>query len=119
MKRDPNVHDESGKKDLRQLFRAIREDVEQANTGEDLTELYKRAAHLIMMTHASPINANSEEKTRRRLAEREFAATVQTINRRAKKIDAPADHSEKWDELTINGYEAEGDNLLEPESIEK
>lgn len=119
MKKDPDVHGESGKKDLRLVFREIREDVEKATTSEDLTELYKRAAYMIMMTHASPVNNDREVQTRRRVAEREFARTVQTVNRRAKKIDAQADYSEKWDELTINGYEAEGDNLLEPESIEK
>ena len=37
---------------LKQVFRAIRRDVKQAQARPGLTELYKRAGYLITLTHA-------------------------------------------------------------------
>jgi len=105
--------------DLRQSFRKIREDVEQATVRTELTELYKRAVYLIMMTHGSPLKEDRELKRRRLLAEAEFGRTVRMLNRRAKKIGVAADYPEHWDQLATNGYESEGENLLEPESMNK
>jgi len=105
--------------DLRQSFRKIREDVEQATVRTELTELYKRAVYLIMMTHGSPLKEDRELKKRRLMAESEFGRTVRMLNRRAKKIDVAADYSENWDQLAANGYESEGENLLEPQSMDK
>ena len=105
--------------DLRQSFRKIREDTEQATVRTELTELYKWAVYLIMMTHGSPLKEDREMKKRRLMAEAEFGRTVRMLNRRAKKIDVAADYPEHWDQLATNGYESEGENLLEPESMNK
>lgn len=74
--------------DLRRIFKEIREDIEKANSREDLTKLYKRTVYMIMMTHASPLDVKSdrEMKRRREITEREFARTVRMINRQAKKL---------------------------------
>jgi hypothetical protein len=109
-------HDKGSPTDLRQSFRKIREDAEQATNRTELTELYKRAVYLIMMTHGSPLKEDREMKRRRLLAEIEFGRTVRTINRRAKKIDVVADFDEDWNQLATNGYESEGENLLEPQT---
>jgi hypothetical protein len=42
------------KTDLRHTFKGIREDVEKASSRQELDELYKRAAYMILMTHATP-----------------------------------------------------------------
>ena len=107
-------------KDLHQVFREIREDVEKAQTREELTELYKRTGYMITMTHATPVEEkhDREMKNRRKTTEHEFAATVRRNNRRAKEIGVEADYNENWDGLASNGYEAEGENLLEAEDNE-
>src|SRR5215204_7442136 len=108
-------HGESNPIDLRQSFRKIREDVEQANIRTDLTELYKRAVYIIMMTHGSRLPEDRDMKRRRLMAEVEFGRSVRVINRRAKKIEVAADYDENWRQLETNGYESEGENLLEPQ----
>lgn len=107
-------------KDLHQVFREIRESVEQAQTREELTELYKRTGYMITMTHATPVEEkhDREMKDRRKTTEHEFATTVRRINNRAKEIGVEADYNENWDGLASNGYEAEGENLLEAEENE-
>ena len=108
-------------KDLHQVFREIRENVEKAQTREELTELYKRTGYMITMTHATPFEEkhDREMKRRRETAEHEYARTVHAINKRAKEIGVDADYNENWDGLASNGYEAEGENLLEAEENEK
>jgi hypothetical protein len=54
-----------------------------------------------------------EMKRRRETTEKEFGRTVRMINRRAKKIGVEADYNEDWEMLATNGYETEGENLLE------
>ena len=99
---------------VRRTFKEIREALEKATTREDLTELYKQTVYMILMTHSSPVSEKDRElKMRRESAEREFARTVRFINRRAKKIGVAADYSEDWKHMATNGYEPEGDNLLE------
>ena len=107
-------------KDLHQVFREIRDDVEKAQTREELTELYKRTGYMITMTHATPVEEkhDREMKRRRETTEHEFATTVRHINSRAKEIGSEADYNENWDGLAANGYEAEGENLLEAEENE-
>ena len=107
-------------KDLHQIFREIRDDVEKAQSREELTELYKRTGYMITMTHATPFEEkhDREMKRRRETAEREYARTVRVINSRAKELGTDADYNEKWDGLASNGYEAEGENLLEAEENE-
>ena len=119
MATDTRTHDETHKeKDLHQVFQEIREDVEKAQSREDLTELYKRTGYMITMTHATPVEEkhDREMKRRRETTESEFARTVRAINRRAKEIGTESDYNENWDGLASNGYEAEGENLLEAEN---
>ena len=102
---------------LRRTFKEIREALEKATTREDLTELYKQTVYMILMTHSSPLNEKDRElKRRRQTAEREFARTVRLINRQAKKIGVEADYSEDWENISTNGYETEGENLLEAQT---
>ena len=121
MTRDHKYSEIDDKADLRRIFREIREDVEKAQTREELTELYKRTGYMITMTHATPFEEkhDREMKRRRETTEQEYARTVRTINKRAKEIGADADYNENWDGLASNGYEAEGENLLEAEENEK
>ena len=99
---------------VRRTFKELRQAVEKATTQQDLTELYKQAVYMILMTHSSPLNAKDiEMKRRRETAEREFARTVHAINQQAKNLGAEADYSEDWKKMTTNGYEPEGENLLE------
>lgn len=106
---------ESDPTDVRARFREIRETVEQPQSREELTELYKRCVFMILMTHSTPLDkkANRDLKRRQNAAEREFSRTVRLINRRAKKIGVEADYSEDWTSIATNGYETEGKNLLE------
>lgn len=122
MRRDTHLqHGEVNKIDLRQTFRQIREDVEKATSRKDLTELYKRTGYMITLTHATPIDEKFDRtiKIERGIAEREFARTVRKINQKAKKIGTEANYNETWEALATNGYEAEGENLLEPQSTEE
>ncbi len=98
-------------------FSEIRERVELAQTREELTELYKRAIYMILMTHSSPLNSQTdgEMKRKREMTEKEFAQTVHLINEQAKKIGIEPDYDENWENLAANGYETEGENLLEAE----
>jgi len=101
--------------DLRGTFKEIRDDIDKAQTKENLTELYKRAVYMILMTHSSPVDdkQDRELKRKREAAEREFARAVRMINQRAKKLGLEADYNEDWESLSTNGYETEDQNLLE------
>jgi hypothetical protein len=114
---DTHTDGEVNKIDLHRIFREIREDVADVTSREALTELYKQAGYYITLTHATPIDEKIDRtiKTQRGIAEREFARTVHKINQRAKKIGTEADFNESWDQLATNHYEAEDQNLLEPE----
>jgi len=118
MTRDTHTNGEVQEKDLHHVFREIREDVEKAGSREELTELYKRVGYMITMTHATPVEEKHDRELQRRrgITEREFARTVRAINRQAKKLGIEADYNENWDGLTTNGYEAEGENLLEADN---
>ena len=104
--------------DLKRTFSEIREDVEKARSREDLTELYKKTAYMITMTHASPVveTDDQEMRSRRAITEEEFAKTVRVINEQAKKIGVEADYNEDWEKLASNGYETEGENILEAQN---
>lgn len=105
------IHDRTN---VRRTFREIREAVEKATTGEDLTELYKQTVYMILMTHSPPLREGDREMRRRReTAEREFSRTVYVINRRAKRIGVDPAYSEDWERMATNGYAPEGENLLE------
>jgi hypothetical protein len=97
---------------VRRTFKEIRDVLEKAATKEDLTELYKQAVYMIMMTHSSPLNEKDREmKRRREAAEHEFSRTVRAMNRRAKKIGVEADYRENWEQISANGYKTEDENL--------
>jgi glycyl-tRNA synthetase beta subunit len=108
---------ESDPTDVRGRSQEIRDALKQAQSREDLTEVYKRAVHLILMTHSSPLVENDKDmKRRRKAAEREFTRTVRMINKQAKKIGVEPDYSEDWENLATNGYETEDKNILEAQS---
>jgi hypothetical protein len=116
MTRDTLINEEinSDRRDVRRTFKEIREALEKAASREDLTELYKQAVYMILMTHSTPLDEkDTEMKTRRETTEKEFARTVRLINEQAKKIGAAADYNEDWEKLATNGYETEGGKLLE------
>ena len=116
MTNDTHTHVEgNARTDPRGRFKEIREGVEKAQSKEELTELYKRTVYMILMTHSSPIDEKVDRdlKRRRETAEREFTRTVRLINRQAKKIGVEADYDENWKNLATNGYETEGENILE------
>jgi hypothetical protein len=101
--------------DVKHTFQEIREAIEKAQSQEDLTELYKQTVYMILMTHSSPIDEKLDRdlRSRREIAEREFAKTVHMINKQAEKIGVKADYSEDWKRLETNNYETEGENLIE------
>jgi hypothetical protein len=82
--------------DLRHIYQAIRRDVEQANTRDQLTDLYRRAGYLITLTYAPAWKKKFGEQIDdlRRVAEAEFAETARTINRRAVEIGTEPDYDE-------------------------
>jgi hypothetical protein len=117
MTREPLITEIHDRTDVRRTFKEIRDVLDKAESREDLTELYKQAVFMILMTHSSPLNEKDREmKRRRETAEREFARTVRTINRRAKKIGVEADYSEDWRRLATNGYETEDGDTLEAQN---
>ena len=86
------------KTDLREVFAAIRKDVDHAPSREALTKLYKRAGYLITLTYAPSWQEKFGDAASdlRRVADDEFAATARKINRRARRIGTEADYDEKW-----------------------
>jgi len=114
MTRDTLINEEinSDRRDVKRTFEEIREALEKAASREDLTELYKQAVYMILMTHSTPVDEkDTEMKTRRETTEREFARTVRLINEQAKKLGVEADYNEDWEKLATNGYKTEGENL--------
>jgi hypothetical protein len=83
---------------LKQLFRAIRRDVKQAQERPGLTELYKRAGYLITLTHSPAWEEKfgTNVQSLRQIAGEEFVATARMINRRAKQVGTAADYDETW-----------------------
>lgn len=116
MTNETHTHVEgNARTDMRGRFKEIREAVEEAQSKENLTELYKRSVYMILMTHSTPIDekVDRDSKRKRETAEREFARTVHVINKQAEKIGVEADYDENWQNLATNAYETGGENLLE------
>jgi hypothetical protein len=114
MTRDTLINEEitSDRTDVKRTFKEIRDAVEKATSREDLTELYKQTVYMILMTHSTPVDDKDREmKRRRETTEKEFARTVDLINRQAKKIGVEPDFDEDWKKLSTNGYQTEGENL--------
>jgi hypothetical protein len=115
MTKETHMTDEvnADRTDLKRTFSEIRDALEKAQSREDLTELYKQSVYMILMTHSTPLDEkDTAMKTRRETTEKEFARTVRLINEQAKKIGAAADYDEDWKNLSTNGDETEGKNLL-------
>jgi hypothetical protein len=121
MTRDTPIPGKVNKIDLGRIFGEIRKDIEEATSRKELTELYKQAGYMITLTHATPINEKSGNPVQieRGIAEREFARTVRKINEQAKKIGTEPNYNESWETVATNSYEAEGENLLEPQSTDE
>jgi hypothetical protein len=99
MAHDTRVYGEiDSKTDLKNVFKEIRHDVDEARSREGLTELHKRAGYLITLTHAPSWKEKfgDEAEELRKAAEKEFASTARKINRRAKEIGTEPDYDEKW-----------------------
>ena len=86
------------KTDLKEVFSEIRDDVENADSRSDLTELYRRAGYLITLTNASSWEKKFGDDIDeiRDTAEDEFAKTARKINSRAKEVGTDANYDEKW-----------------------
>lgn len=99
MAQDTHVYDEiDNKTDLREVFKDIRKDVNNAKDRPALTELYRRAGYLITLSYAPSWREKfrGELTAIRQTAEEEFAKTAREINRRAKKVGTDADYDEEW-----------------------
>jgi len=84
--------------DMHKVFSEIREDVSNAESRPDLTELYRRAGYLITLTYA-PSWAEKfgpEAGQLRQLGEDEFRKTAHRINQRAHEIGTEGDYKETW-----------------------
>jgi hypothetical protein len=86
------------KTDLRNVFRAIRSDVEAARSREALTELYRRAGYLIALTRAPSWKEKFGKDAREleKVAEQEFTTTAHAINHRARTIGTEPDYDDTW-----------------------
>jgi type II secretory pathway component PulJ len=96
---DEHVYGEvDNEDDLRQIFAAIRRDVTQATTREELTRLYRRAEYLIALTFSPAWQKKfgPQVEELRRVAEVEFTATARAINQRAAEIGTAPDYDETW-----------------------
>jgi hypothetical protein len=101
MAKDTHIYGEvDNKTDMKNVFSAIRDDVEKADSRAELTELYRRAGYLITLTNASSWEKKFGDDIEdiRETAEDEFSKTARKINDRAEKIGTDADYDEKWGE---------------------
>jgi hypothetical protein len=88
----------SNRTDIRHIFERIRDDVQQAYSRDDLTNLYSRAGYLITLTHASSWEEKFGEELDelRNIAEEEFSKTARMINNQADRIGTHANYDETW-----------------------
>jgi DNA primase large subunit len=96
---DEHVYGEvDNEEDLRKIFAAIRRDVTQAATRDELTKLYRRAEYLITLTFSPAWQTKFGPRVEalRRVAEAEFTATAREINKRAAEIGTEPDYDETW-----------------------
>ena len=99
MAKDTHIYGEvDNKTDLKEVFSQIRQDVENARSRADLTELYKRAGYLITLTKAASWKEKFGDEITdiRETAEEEFSKTARKINSQAKEIGTDADYDDKW-----------------------
>ena len=96
---DTHIYGEvNNKTDLKKIFQKIRQDVEEAESRPDLTELYRRAGYLVTLTHSPGWEEKfgPEIADLRKVAEEEFRTTARKINRRAEEIGTEANYDETW-----------------------
>ena len=99
MAKEEHVYGEvDNKTDLKEVYSEIRADVENTDSRERLTELYRRAGYLITLTNAASWEDKFGDKIDdiRSTAEEEFTKTARAINRQAESIGTEADYDEKW-----------------------
>lgn len=86
------------KTDLKEVFREIRDDVDSADSRDQLTELYRRAGYLITLSHAPSWQEKfgDEAEELREVAEDEFSKTARKVNRQADEIGTEPDYDETW-----------------------
>jgi hypothetical protein len=87
-------------KDLSKIFRAIREEVDVADSRPTLTELYRRAGDLVSLTHTPSWEQQVGERAEelRRIGEEEFRLTAKQINRKASELGTMPNYDEVWHE---------------------
>jgi hypothetical protein len=75
----------NSKSDLKRVFTEIRRDVASAKSRAALSEFYKRAGYLIMLTHAPAWKEKfgGHDAALRKVGKEEFHKTARAINRRA------------------------------------
>lgn len=85
-------------KDLIKIFRAIRDEVDVADSRSSLTELYKRSGDLVTLTQAPVWAKNFGEAADdlRRTGEEEFRQIARQINRKASEIGTAPNYDETW-----------------------
>jgi hypothetical protein len=83
---------------LRDIFKAIRNDVEGAKSRAGLTELYRRAGYLVTLANSPAWRTKfgRELSQLERIGEEELARTARKVNARARQIDVDDDYDEKW-----------------------
>jgi hypothetical protein len=88
-------------KDLSKIFRAIRDEVDVAESRSDLTELYKRAGHFVMLTHDPTWRKQlgDDADDLRRTGDDEFRQTARQINQRASEIGAEPNFADTWEPI--------------------
>ncbi len=96
---DRHIYGEvQNKTNLRDVFLQIRQDVEEASSREELTELHRRAGYLVTLTYSPSWQERFGDETEelRRVADEEFARTARAINARAGAIGTSATYDETW-----------------------
>jgi hypothetical protein len=99
MAKDRNIYDDiDNKTDLRDVALMIRKDVDDADSRDELTELYRRAGYLVTLSHAQSWEKKfgNDIGEIREVAQEEFAKTARKVNRRAEDIGTDADYDESW-----------------------
>jgi len=94
-----NIYGEvKNESDLKEIYRAIRSEIEGARSRPALTELYKRAGYLITLTHTPAWKKRFGDRiaSLRALGQEQFSITARSVNRRAEQIGVRGDYDETW-----------------------
>lgn len=91
----------SSESSLRDVFKAIRRDVDEAKSRDGLTELYRRSGYLVTLTRSPSWKkkfGKTEADELMEVGENEFTRTARAVNGRAREIGTEADYDETWGE---------------------